>query len=78
MNPQEEPRKVMTQEYKYKLGKFLTHLLITPTSKLIENIQKFLLLEKVELLEECWKQDYFDLLERCWNKDCKFIKDTQK
>lgn len=77
MNPQEEPRELMTQQYRFYLWKFLVQLLVNLTSKLIENLQKFLWNERVEFLEECWKQDYIDLLERCWNQDCKVIKDTK-
>jgi hypothetical protein len=77
MNTQEESTELMRQQYRFYLWDFLVQLLVTPTSKLIENVQKFLLSERVEFLEECWNQDYIELFERCWNKDCKVIKNTK-
>ncbi|NJM71764.1 MAG: hypothetical protein HC862_17060 [Scytonema sp. RU_4_4] len=71
MNSQEEElRASMTQQHRFYLWEFLVQLLVTPISKLIESIKKNLCGERVEFLEECWKQDYIELLERCWNKDC--------
>jgi hypothetical protein len=56
---------------RFPLWQYLNQPLFSSTSKTVLNPFLFWYLYRIQLLEQCWIQDYIQLLERCWTQDFK-------